>query len=105
MQTEKIINHIVNWLTDYLKVSNQKGFVLGISGGIDSAVVSTLCALTESPLLCVEMPIHQEKNQIYCDKNNIEWLKNNHRTESIQSVDVHKTFDLFEKTEMEPTND
>lgn len=75
MQTEKIINHIVNWLTDYLKKSNQKGFILGISGGVDSAVVSTLCALTKFPLLCIEMPIHQEKSQISRSKNHIDWLK------------------------------
>ena len=105
MQTEKIINHIVNWLTDYLKVSNQKGFVLGISGGIDSAVVSTLCALTEYPLLCVEMPIHQEKNQISRAKNHIEWLKKNHRNVSSLSVDLTKTFDLFEKSVVQTTDD
>lgn len=77
MQTEKIINHISDWLTAYLINSKQKGFVIGISGGIDSAVVSTLCAGTGFPLLCLEMPIHQEVNQQSRAKKHIEWLKTN----------------------------
>ncbi len=44
MQTEKVVDHIVNWLKDYAVNANMKGFVIGISGGIDSAVTSTLCA-------------------------------------------------------------
>lgn len=77
MQTEKIINHIVDWLTDYLKKSKQKGFVIGISGGIDSAVVSTLCAKTGFPVLCMELPIHQAENQVTRALNHINWLKSN----------------------------
>ena len=46
MQTEKVIDHIVNWLKDYATNAGVKGFVIGISGGIDSAVTSTLCAKT-----------------------------------------------------------
>jgi len=64
MQTEKIIDHIVNWLREYAKNSGSKGFVIGVSGGIDSAVTSTLCALTGLDLLCLEMPIHQGESQI-----------------------------------------
>ena len=58
MNTEKIVNHIVSWLKDYAINSKVNGFVIGISGGIDSAVTSTLCAKTGFPVLCVEMPIH-----------------------------------------------
>ena len=64
MQTEKVVNHIVNWLKDYATNAGVNGFVVGVSGGIDSAVTSTLCAKTGLNLLCVEMPIHQEENQI-----------------------------------------
>ena len=63
MQTEKVIEHIVNWLKDYAANAKQKGFVIGVSGGIDSAVTSTLCAKTGLDLLCLEMPIHQAENQ------------------------------------------
>jgi len=46
MQTKKVIEHIVNWLKEYAENANIKGFVIGVSGGIDSAVTSTLCAKT-----------------------------------------------------------
>ncbi|KAG1648831.1 NH(3)-dependent NAD(+) synthetase [Nymphon striatum] len=63
METEKVVDHIVNWLKDYAVNANIKGFTIGISGGIDSAVTSTLCARTGLDLLCLEMPIHQEDTQ------------------------------------------
>jgi len=50
---EKIVSHIVEWLKDYQRKSKMNGFVVGVSGGIDSAVTSTLCSLTNAPVLCV----------------------------------------------------
>ena len=50
MHTQKIIQHISNWLKDYLLKSNTKGFVIGIPGGIDSAVTSTIAAKTNKPV-------------------------------------------------------
>ena len=43
---EAIANHIENWLSDYAKNAGVDGFVVGVSGGIDSAVTATLCART-----------------------------------------------------------
>ena len=77
MQTEKVVNHIVNWLKDYAINAKMNGFVIGISGGIDSAVTSTLCAKTGMDVLCVEMPIHQAKSQVSRALRHIEWLKSN----------------------------
>ena len=71
MQTEKVIDHIVNWLRDYAKNANIRGFVIGISGGIDSAVTSILTAKTKKPLLCLNMPIHQDKKQFERAKKHI----------------------------------
>ena len=62
---------------DYAKNSGVKGFVVGISGGIDSALTSTLCAQTGLPTLCVEMPIHQAVNQVERGREHILYLKNN----------------------------
>lgn len=105
MQTEKIINHIVDWLSDYIKSSNQNGFVIGISGGIDSAVTSTLCAMTGYPVLCLEMPIHQAENQVSRALNHIDWLKNNYGKISSASVNLTPVYDEFvssvEKSENE----
>ncbi len=46
IQVEKVNLHIVNWLKEYAKNAKVNGFVIGISGGVDSAVTSTLCAQT-----------------------------------------------------------
>ena len=65
MNTQEKIEYIVNWLTSQLKQSGMKGFVVGVSGGIDSAVVSTLCAKTGMPTLFVGMPIHRGGNDAF----------------------------------------
>lgn len=58
---DKVEQFIVTWLSDYLAQSGLKGFVVGISGGIDSAVTSTLCALTGAKVYLLNMPIRQRK--------------------------------------------
>ncbi len=93
MQTEKVIEHIVNWLKDYATNANIKGFVIGVSGGIDSAVTSTLCARTGLDLLCLEMPIHQGKNQVTRADRHIAWLKNNFSNVERQPVNLTPVFD------------
>jgi len=93
MKTEKVIDHIVTWLADYAKNAGIKGFVIGISGGIDSAVTSTLCAKTGLDLLCVEMPIHQHENQETRAANHIEWLMKNFGNVNRQPVDLTPVFD------------
>ena len=75
MKEQEVIQHIVNWLSEYQKKSGSDGFVIGISGGVDSALTSILAAKTKLPTLCVEMPIHQNKQQVERGKNHIKWLK------------------------------
>lgn len=93
MQTEKVLDHIVSWLKDYATKANMKGFVIGISGGIDSAVTSALCARTGLQLLCLEMPIHQAKNQASRASGHIDWLKKNYDNISSIQVDLTPVFD------------
>ena len=64
MQTEKITEKIVSWLKDYATKAGVKGYVIGVSGGVDSGVVSTLCAMTGLNLLMLEMPIRQNEDQV-----------------------------------------
>ncbi len=89
MQVTRIINHITEWLTSYVEQSGANGFVVGISGGIDSAVTSTLGAQTGLPLLCVEMPIHQADNQVSRARAHIDWLKKNHA--AVDSIEIQLT--------------
>jgi NAD+ synthase len=93
MQTEKVINHIVTWLKDYATNAKMKGFVIGISGGIDSAITSTLCAKTGLELLCLEMPIHQELNQVNRASRHIDWLQENFKNVKRQQVNLTPVFD------------
>lgn len=93
MQAEKVIDHIVNWLKEYAVNANMKGFVIGISGGIDSAVTSTLCAKTGLDLLCLEMPIHQAPFQVSRAMNHINWLKVNFSKVGMHQVELTLVFD------------
>ncbi len=95
MQTEKVIDHIVNWLKDYATKSNMNGFVVGISGGIDSATTSTLCAKTGLRTLCIEMPIHQPPSHITRAQEHIAQLKKRFANVSDVRVNLTETFETF----------
>lgn len=97
MQTEKVAQHIVHWLKEYALKTQVKGFVVGISGGIDSAVTSILCAQTGLPTLCVEMPIHQHPTQVDLAQQHISDLKNRFANLIDKRVDLSESFDTFSK--------
>ncbi|GAA4270821.1 NAD(+) synthase [Aquimarina gracilis] len=93
MQVEKVINHITNWLKEYATNANIEGFVVGVSGGIDSAVTSSLCANTGLKTLCVEMPIHQAQSQVNRAQEHIAQLKERFPNVSDISVDLTPVFE------------
>lgn len=95
MKTAAVTDHIVNWLKDYALNAGVKGFVVGVSGGIDSAVTSTLCARTGLEVLCLEMPIHQAPNQVSRALNHIEWLKGTHPNVRMTQVNLTPVFDAL----------
>lgn len=95
MQTEKVAVHIVNWLKAYANNAGIHGFVIGVSGGIDSAVTSTLCALTGLKTICVTMPIHQAKIQVTRADEHISFLKNNYTNVLSEEVDLTSVFEEF----------
>ena len=95
MQTTAIITYISNWLIEYVNTCNSKGFVIGISGGIDSAVTSVLAAKTGLPLICVEMPIHQNKTEAERGSKHIQWLRENFPNVSSKKIELTSTFDEF----------
>ena len=95
MQTEKVIEFITQWLTEYAEASKTNGFVVGISGGIDSAVVSALCAKTGKRTLCVEIPIHQAPTQVSRAQNHILDLKKRFSNVTDIHVDLTQVFEQF----------
>ena len=77
MQTSDRINYIKSWILNYCKSMPKKpdSLVVGISGGIDSSVTSTICALTGKKTIVLSMPIKQIKEQQDLSLKHQEWLK------------------------------
>ena len=96
---ENLKNRIIRWLGDYV-VSNPsiKCFVVGVSGGIDSAVVSTLAASTGLPTYVLGMPIHQNPEQENLSDTHLEWLQKNFDNVIVQQYDLTKVFETFKFT-------
>jgi NAD+ synthase len=99
INVEEVTNHIVNWLKDYAVKANVNGFVIGISGGVDSAVTSTLCARTGLTTICIEMPIHQDQTQVNRGREHIEQLKTRFPNVKNDIADLTSVFESF-KTEV-----
>lgn len=98
MKKQEIIQHISDWLAQYAQHAHAKGYVVGISGGIDSALVSTLCAQTGLGVLCLTMPIRQKADQLVRATQHIDWLEKKFPNVRSQSIDLSQTFELFEQT-------
>ncbi len=94
---EKVNLQIVDWLKTYASNAKVNGFVIGISGGIDSAVTSTLCAQTGFKVLCVEMPIHQADSQVSRGREHVEQLKNRFPNVGNVETDLTSVFEAFKK--------
>ena len=103
LQIEKVNSQIVEWLKSYAENSKVNGFVIGISGGVDSAVTSTLCAQTGLKVLCIEMPIHQAPSHVSRAREHIEQLKSRFPNVINTVADLTSVFETF-KTEV-PTTD
>ena len=89
---------IVSWLDNYANLYDIKSFVIGVSGGIDSAVTSTLAAKTGKKTYVLNMPIHQNLEQESLSAAHISWLENNYDNVVGLKFDLTKTFDTFKQT-------
>jgi NAD+ synthase len=89
---------IVTWLKNYATTAKVNGFVVGISGGVDSAVTSTLCAQTGLTTLCVEMPIHQDSSQVSRGREHIEQLKKRFPNVMQAEANLTEVFETFKKS-------
>lgn len=94
MDCAAVSSFLVEKLKVFLQKTGLKGFTVGISGGIDSAVVSTLCAETGLPTLCVTLPIHQAPDQVARGEEHLQWLKS-YSNVTLVNVDLTDAFDMF----------
>ena len=98
-------NRIVKWIKDYADTNNIQALVVGVSGGIDSAVVSTLCAETKLPTFPLGMPIHQDHDQESLSDNHLAWLSKKYSNVKTLKFDLTRTFETFKKTLNEYSHD
>lgn len=95
MQVKDVIQHIVGWLKAYSEGAGTKGFVIGISGGIDSAVTSTLCAMTGQRVMVLNLPIRQFKTQVELSEAHIGWLKQKFQNVESHTVELTPVFETL----------
>jgi len=100
MNVEKRANIIKDWIENYCKNESfqPKTLVVGISGGIDSSVVSTLCALTGRKTIVLTMPIKQIKSQHDLSIEHGKWLTSKFKNVEHKVIELENVFNSFEKT-------
>ena len=97
MQTSERIDYIKNWINEYCKSKSKEpdSLVIGISGGIDSSVTSTICALTGKKTIVLSMPIKQIKEQHDLSLKHQKWLKNKFKNVEGHIIDLDNVFKSF----------
>ena len=86
---------ISNWILNYANSNNISTLVVGVSGGIDSAVTSTLCAKTGLRTLVINMPIHQNDSEYNLSNQHMMWLRSNWDNVESHIINLSKTFDVL----------
>jgi len=86
---------IVNWIKDYAERYNKKTLVVGISGGIDSAVVSTLCAKTGIDTIVLSLPLHQKQQLHDLSIAHGSWLTSRFKNVCHRTIDLTPSYDQF----------
>ena len=100
MNSDEKINYISNWINEYASSLKFQpaSLIIGVSGGIDSAVTSTLCAKTDFKTIAVSMPIKQNPSQHDLSLKHLDWLNTNFNNIEILTIELDKVFDTFENT-------
>jgi NAD+ synthase len=97
LDKQAVADHIVSWLKGYCEQAGTKGFVVGISGGVDSALTSTLCALTGKNVLLLNMPIRQTTAEYARSCAHIDNMKSRFANISGAEINLTSTFSEFEE--------
>jgi len=92
MELEKIKDFIVQWIRDYATKNHIENLIVGISGGIDSALTSTLCAMTNINTTAVSLPINQRKNELNNASKHLHWLTQNYQNIQTKTIDLSDLF-------------
>jgi len=92
---DRVIDYIIDWLSEYCEMANMKGFVIGVSGGIDSAVVSTLCAMTEFSIQLLDLPISKDSSAL--TTKHINWLEKYFDNVKSKKIPLTNVFHAFQK--------
>ena len=95
MNNKKVIDYIVHWIKAYAESesSNIKSLVIGVSGGIDSALTSTLCAMTNIKTILVKMPLNS--NDISLSREHCKTLQEKYKNVEVYEIDLSSTFQQF----------
>lgn len=98
---EEVCEKISNWLDSYLEVSGLQTFVVGVSGGIDSAVTSTLCARTSRPTIVLNIPINSSEGNTALSTEQCNWLAENYDNVKVLNFDLSSVYETFKSTVLE----
>ncbi len=90
-------NFIINWLKEYAKKYSINNFVIGVSGGVDSALTSTLCAKTKITTTIVSMPIHQRQKELKNANLHSNWLIKKYNNVKKETIDLSILFEEYKK--------
>ena len=95
---EVLKNRIVSWIKDYAESNGIKSLVVGVSGGIDSAVTSTLAAETGLMTYCIGMPLLQKEEQESLSDIHLDWLGDTYWDTKTEKFDLSNLFEVFRYT-------
>lgn len=97
MKANDRIRFIVTWIKNYCNTMNNKPvtLVVGVSGGIDSAVTSALCAMTDLKTIAVSIPVRQNIDQHNLSLRHLKWLKNNFNNVENKIINLDDVFNVF----------
>ena len=100
MKPSEKATFISNWIKDYVNEMPNKAesLVIGISGGIDSSVSSTLSAMTGLKTIVISMPIKQKKTQHDLSQKHQQWLIKNFKNVEVHTLELDKLFEIFKSS-------
>jgi NAD+ synthase len=96
VNAQKVKNHIVGWLDSYIESTSLDGFIIGISGGIDSASVAMLCAETGKKVILITMPIRQTNAEYDRAIEQMKFMQEKYSNVELMEISLTKTFETIE---------